>query len=240
MMKYLLLSLISIQLSLCQFSPKLDNIPVIDVYVESLCPDCMDFIGGSFKQFQAAVDHEQLAIVNFYTFGNAKESWNGSKWLFECQHGQNECYGNTVEACALNHLSENEGKNFLICIEGNILRLSKNFEKAVDQCVSDENTRKIILQCANGDEGNKLLHEVALKTPKHNYVPWIHVNGEHDVNKENKILKNMLDYLRNQNDRYTIDDIIELLVPSSFKKNNKKSCINQFVLENMEKMNFLE
>jgi interferon, gamma-inducible protein 30 len=238
-MKYLLLSLLLIKISLCQVSTHPNNIPIIDIFVESLCPDCMDFIGGSFKQFQAAVDHQQLAIVNFYPFGNAKESWNGSKWAFECQHGSNECYGNTIEACALNYFTDDEGKKFLICIEGNILKLSKNFDKAVELCVSDESTRKGIINCANGDEGNKLLHQVAQKTPKHNYVPWIHVNGEHDVNKENKILTNMLDYLRNA-DEYTIDDIVEMLVPRSFRKEKGKSCLNEFGLGNIEKFNFLE
>jgi interferon gamma-inducible protein 30 len=241
MMKYILLSLLLIQASLVSSLKNSNNIPVIDVFIESLCPDCMEFIGGSFKQYQSAVDHEQLAVVNFYPFGNAKESWNGSNWTFECQHGPNECYGNTIEACALNHLSENEGKNFLICIEGNIVKLSKNFDKAVEVCVSDENTRKNILECANGSEGNKLMHEVAQKTPKHNYVPWVHFNGEHDVNKENKILSNMLDFLRKQDDDYTIDDIVELFDTSKFNaKKNRKSCLNLFGFENLEKLNFLE
>jgi len=196
MFKFVLLSLLLINFSLNEQLKFLNNIPVIDVYVESLCPDCMEFIVGSFKQFQESLDHEQLAVVNFYPFGNAKESWNGSKWIFECQHGPNECYGNTIQACALNQLSDDVGKNFLICVDENIKNFSKNFNDTVNFCVSDENVKKSIIDCANGSEGNQLSHEVAQRTPVHKYVPWIHFNGEHNLLIERKIKQNMLGFLR--------------------------------------------
>jgi interferon gamma-inducible protein 30 len=183
--------LIIIYLTTISFCEK----PVIDVFVESLCPDCMDFIGGSFKNFNSYQDKDTLAIVNFYPYGNAAEKWNGQKWDFTCQHGSNECYGNTVENCALSFLDKSQGHDFLICIEGNIRSFSKDFEKTLAHCIDDKSLRAEILNCASSDEGNKLQHEAAQKTPAHDYVPWVHVNGEHDKEVENKILSNMLDYL---------------------------------------------
>ena len=237
MLKLLFLSLLLIRFALTQHLHSQNNIPVIDVFVESLCPDCMDFIGDSFKQFQEALDHQELAVVNFYPFGNAKESWDGSKWIFECQHGPNECYGNIIEACALNHLSENEGKNFLICLEGNIKKFNKNFDDTLAFCVSEESVMKNIKDCANGSEGNGLMHEVAQRTPKHNYVPWIHFNGEHDKAKENQILQNMLKFLRSGVEYgHNTNIYLENNLRASLDFNENKSCLNN---DRNEMLNFL-
>jgi interferon gamma-inducible protein 30 len=171
------------------------DLPVIDVFVESLCPDCMDFIGGSFKNFHSYQDKDTLAIVNFYPYGNAAEKWNGQKWDFTCQHGSNECYGNTIENCALSHLDKNAGHDFLICIEGNIRAFSKDFDQTLAHCIDDTSLRTKISECASSIEGNNLQHEAAQKTPAHDYVPWVQVNGQHDKDVENKIISNMLEYL---------------------------------------------
>lgn len=170
------------------------DLPVIDVFVESLCPDCMDFIGGSFKNFHEYKDKDSLAVVNFYPYGNAAEKWNGKSWDFTCQHGANECYGNTIETCALNLIDKNAGHDFMICIEGSIRQYAKDFNQTLSHCVDEEMKAKI-LNCVSLGEGNKLQHEVAQKTPEHNYVPWVHVNGQHVKDVENKILSNMVEYL---------------------------------------------
>jgi len=236
MLKFIFTCLLLVELCISQQSHVKNNLPVIDVFIESLCPDCMDFIGGSFKQFQQAVDHQELAVVNFYPYGNAHESWDGTAWNFDCQHGANECYGNTIEACALEHLSKEEGYNFLICIEGNIRRLSKDFDKTLEYCVSEQNIRKTILECAKGSEGNSLMHNVAQKTPNHNYVPWVHYNGVHDVNIENQILSNLLGFLRGQIKGADINATAFLSTSANIEN---KSCYNHFGSK-FEKLNFLQ
>jgi interferon gamma-inducible protein 30 len=236
MFKYILLSLLFVQLSLAQSLKANDDFPVIEVFVESLCPDCMDFIGGSFKRFQEAVDHEKLTLVYFYPYGNAHESWDGSAFKFDCQHGANECYGNTIEACALEHLPRDEGHNVLICLEGNIRRLSKNFDETLEYCVSEQNIRKTISECAKGSEGNNLMHVVAQKTPNHNYVPWVHFNGVHDVNIENQILSDMLGFLRGLYKDAPSSDAAFLATSAS---NKNKTCYNHFG-SSLEKLNFLQ
>lgn len=174
----------------------ISSVPTIDVYVESLCPDCMDFITGSFKEFLNHPDHAKLASVNFYPYGNAHETKIDKGYEFSCQHGPNECLGNIIETCALNNTSIDEGQRILVCIEENIVSYGKDFPKTLNHCVTDEDLRAEILNCAYSQEGNFLEHEVAKKTPSdHKYVPWIVVDGEHDVEAESKILSDMVGYL---------------------------------------------
>lgn len=53
------------------------------------------------------------------------------------------------------------------------------------------------MECVNSKAGNLYEHEMAQKTPKeHNYVPWITVDGVHDVKKENQILDSLIDFVK--------------------------------------------
>lgn len=41
------------------------------------------------------------------------------KWKFQCQHGPRECYGNKMQACALNqNSSQGTNVNFVTCVMG--------------------------------------------------------------------------------------------------------------------------
>jgi interferon gamma-inducible protein 30 len=171
------------------------SIPKIDIFTESLCPDCMEFLQASLSAYQSNPSKTQLADIYIYTYGNAHESWNGSKWVFECQHGNNECYGNFIETCAKAKLNKDEYFNFLICLDGSLIKSeSEDFNKAISDCLENEKV-KLILECANSDEGDRLEHEVAQKTPEHDYVPWVVVDGRHDENVEQQIFENMIKYL---------------------------------------------
>ncbi len=172
-------------------------LPVIEVYTESLCPDCMDFIGGAFQNFYSNPDHNKLATVNFLCFGNASERWNqqSQRYDFTCQHGPAECEGNVIETCALNKLTKDQGFQFLICFEYYLRSVSRDYNSALQYCVRDDNVRLSIKSCAYSAEGNSLEHQVAQRTSTHNYVPWITYNGYHDVNVENQLLYDMNGYL---------------------------------------------
>jgi interferon gamma-inducible protein 30 len=171
------------------------NIPQIDVYVESLCPDCQNFIKDSFSLFLQNPSYAQLANVNFIPFGNAKENKVGDKYEFTCQHGPNECYGNTVNNCALSKLSHEDGLSFMVCFDRAVVKYSRDIKRALSECIEDQQLHDKISTCADNEEGNNLMHIAAQKTPEHKYVPWIHFNGKHDVDIENKLLKDMNEYL---------------------------------------------
>lgn len=171
-------------------------VPQIDVYVESLCPDCQDFIGGSFANYLQNPDFKALAHINFYPYGNAKENQVSDHYEFTCQHGPNECYGNIVETCGLAKMSYEDGLNFMVCMENGIRTYDKYINKALVHCVQDQTLQQSILNCATNNEGNLMQHAVAQATPtNHKYVPWIHFNGEHDAKTENAILANLNEFL---------------------------------------------
>lgn len=172
----------------------------IEVFFESLCPACQQFIQSSFTSFSKAEGHSDLAEVIFYPYGNAHESRVGTKYQFTCQHGANECFGNLIETCAVNKFKKALQEQFLTCLESYISYYGNDFTKTANYCLTNYPTDKTNLwNCVKSDEGNQLQHKVAQATnalqPAHQYVPWIVVDGVHDSDAENAILEDMLSYL---------------------------------------------
>ena len=94
----------------------MDDTPVlVELYYESLCPGCRNFISTMiFPTFDKLRD---TGIVKFglYPYGNAvqKENPDGS-WNITCQHGQEECLGNTLEV-ELSTSLHSTGQRFTSC-----------------------------------------------------------------------------------------------------------------------------
>ena len=175
------------------------SVPQIDVLMESLCPDCMGFISGSFTPFFNAANNTQLANVIFHPYGNAHQSLNGTQWTFTCQHGSNECFGNLIETCVVKNFPQSISHPFIICLEKYIHSFASDFTKATNYCLNDKTLSDYVWNCTNSDNGNRLQHEVADFTdnvnPPHKYVPWILVDGKHDPVVEDAIINDMLGYL---------------------------------------------
>lgn len=68
----------------------------IDLYSESLCPDCLAFIRGSLKTAANTKDFWKICDFNVIPYGNARTAKNGTSWAFTCQHGARECQGNLI------------------------------------------------------------------------------------------------------------------------------------------------
>ena len=173
-------------------------IPKIQVYIESLCPDCVEFITTSFKDFYEKVEKPNLAEIEFIPFGNAKEKYNTStqQYDFECQHGENECYGNLMETCAIQIQGRVKSYETILCIETNIAKYQKNFDKTLEFCLSEDvNTLEEIQGCMKSDIGNLYEHQMAQKTLNHSWVPWVVVDGYHDEKIENEIIASLINYL---------------------------------------------
>lgn len=152
---------------------------LIELYYESYCGGCRNFIREQlFPAFQELYE-TGIFDIKLYPYGNAHESQVGQKWKFDCQHGERECQTNLIETCALHLMSHpQQFMPYIHCVEGT--PTIANARKCADDLQVEWGP---ISACYNGSQGNQLEHEMAIKTdalnPKHTYVPWIVVNGQH-------------------------------------------------------------
>ena len=174
------------------------TIPKITIYMESLCPYCIQFITTSIKDFYEKVSKPNLAYIEIIPYGNAKEEYDSTlgKYTFTCQHGDNECYGNLIMTCSLNILGRIKGQLNLICLLENIYNNNRNFDSTLEYCLNSEPTKlQEIKDCVNSDIGNIYQHQMAQKTGEHKGVPWILVDGVYDEETNDKIWNSLIDYL---------------------------------------------
>jgi interferon gamma-inducible protein 30 len=172
--------------------------PVIDIYTEARCYYSADFITHSFQDYVKNEIVDKIAVVNFYVYGNAEQSWDGQEYAFRCQHGESECQGNAIHNCALNLLTRKEGHNYMICAYDTIFQdPNRDFNKMLLKCVPDEANRTNILDCSVSEFGNQLVHTAGLITKQTGqyYTPYITVNNVHDELAEKEIMQNMMKYL---------------------------------------------
>ena len=173
-------------------------IPKITIYMESLCPYSIEFITTSIKEFYTKVTKPNVADIEIIPYGNANEIYDPTtkKYLFTCQHGDNECYGNLILTCSINILGRIRGQLNLICILDNIYKNNRDFDLTLEECLSsDTESLQEIKDCVKSDIGNQYQHQMAEKTLDHLGVPWILVDGIYDEETNDKIWESLIDYL---------------------------------------------
>ncbi|KAI3380732.1 hypothetical protein SNEBB_001554 [Seison nebaliae] len=159
----------------------------IGLYMESLCPDCVDFTLGQLEKAEKEVG--TIMKITFYPFGNTKITRQSPyNYEYVCQHGPVECRGNILETCALNYITDEPSKfTFIHCMEYFISKESEkpsNIDNIALKCAkSIKFDERILMSCANSTAGNVLEYYVGTETaklrPKHEFVPWVTVNGIH-------------------------------------------------------------
>lgn len=165
----------------------------IGLYYEILCGGCRDFIARQLYPVYLKVGN--IMDITLVPYGNAEERWDGTKWEYTCQHGPAECVGNLIETCAISVLANTSSYfPFIHCLETNV---GNNPRSTAEQCASQLGIDfGPIDKCQNGPLGNKLEHDMALKTkalqPPHGYVPWITMNGKHTDEIQNDATFNLL------------------------------------------------
>ncbi|CAK67549.1 unnamed protein product (macronuclear) [Paramecium tetraurelia] len=184
----------------------------VSAYIESLCPDTTRFIQSSLLKALQTPQFEELVELRLVPYGKASQVLqNDSKIVFQCQHGDLECFGNKIQACGFDALnaSQQEQINFLTCIQKSRKRQQEDFENEIRQCLPD--LWEGVLECAKGTEGVKLLwtngEETLNLDPKLTYVPWVTVDGKFDSKAHEQIERNIVKWAcqiaNKQKDNYT-------------------------------------
>ena len=180
---------------------------VVRVQVESLCPDCRDFVVNSLAPFLDAVNSSMLATVELIFLGKATKNQTS----FTCQHGEQECLGNAVLALAKQVYDDEEinyrlTNRFAICFIENWYLFYSNFDLDVIIEVCDENLRSIVAERLPKDIF-KLLDKEFQKQPKDlikSHVPYFEVieNDEihHNDQDDDEMAHNLLEYLCNSSE----------------------------------------
>ncbi|KAM4605438.1 gamma-interferon-inducible lysosomal thiol reductase [Polymixia lowei] len=163
----------------------------VGLYYESLCPGCRGFLTQML--FPTWILISDILNVTLVPYGNAQETTQGTKHVFTCQHGAQECLGNMIETCILN-MAGDAAFPIIFCMES-----STDVIKAGQSCVglyAPNLSWGDVMKCVNGDTGNQLMHQNALQTsslkPPHQYVPWITINGEHTDDLQDKAMSSLL------------------------------------------------
>ncbi|CAH8383422.1 unnamed protein product [Eruca vesicaria subsp. sativa] len=141
----------------------------VNLYYESLCPACQEFIVNYLVRI-FYTDLGTITDLKLVPFGNAKVSDN---LTITCQHGEEECKLNAIEACVIRTFPDPKTQYmFIRCVEKN----TTNWES----CLTNSKTKKAINDCYNSDLSKTLILEYANMTfslkPQHKYVPWVTIN----------------------------------------------------------------
>ncbi|KAK7349772.1 hypothetical protein VNO77_07424 [Canavalia gladiata] len=147
----------------------------VSLYYESLCPYCADFIVNHLvKLFQTGL----ISIVNLrlIPWGNAWIAHNGT---FLCQHGNDECLLNTIEACAITIYPDvMQHFKFVRCLEQ--LTLENQHSEWVS-CFRRTGLGTSPIDCYKSGNGKAIEQKYAKETdqliPPHKFVPWVVVNN---------------------------------------------------------------
>ncbi|WVZ68337.1 hypothetical protein U9M48_017293 [Paspalum notatum var. saurae] len=153
-----------------------ERVPV-SVYYETLCPFCSAFVVNDLARiFRDGVS--SIADLRLVPFGNGRVSADGT---ITCQHGEDECRLNAIEACVI-RLWPNAEQHFpfIHCVEH--LTLTRKWD-AWQSCFQETGLAyQPVIDCYNSGYGRQLLLQNAAETnalrPPHQFVPWVVVNGK--------------------------------------------------------------
>lgn len=165
----------------------------VTVLYESLCPDSVNFLRDQFYPAYSTI--KERINVELVPYGKATTKKVNGKWVFECQHKENECYGNKVHACAINIAPKVASTEFILCA---MKSGDGSNNDTLKQCAGDKNiTWSSIEACLKSGKGDDLLALNGNRTdalyPNLTFVPTIVFNNVYKDVLQRLAMRNFVD-----------------------------------------------
>ncbi|XP_068211707.1 gamma-interferon-inducible lysosomal thiol reductase-like [Palaemon carinicauda] len=154
----------------------------VGVYDEAFCGACRNFakitLGPTYEELKDIMD------VHLNAYGWAREWPDGEGYIFDCQHGPEECDGNQILGCADKYVTDPDLQvAFFMSQSFNTNNVRLCSFKCAGELGLDWETIKT---CASSVEGQILHHEAGVEfnslDPMPIGVPHITINGIPDDN----------------------------------------------------------
>jgi len=192
----------------------------IDLYYESRCPDCVEFINNTLAPLWRNADLRDHLTLTMNPYGNSMSipvknvsegyrffhpNTTGAGWDYVhiCQHGTDECFGNLVHACALksDEVHQSQAMELIFCMADDAMKEQPSgIEKASYECMAKAGIdQKPIKECVQSTHGNKLMTDfgkLTQKVPDRTGTPWVMLGGKNLVDAS-KLLKSVCHQLGN-------------------------------------------
>lgn len=154
---------------------------MVKVLSEYRCPYCRDFTNDQLVPAKDSLG--DLLEVDIVPWGNTVVK-DGQ---IVCQHGDLECYGDRIQACAFKEafggwpLSA-DAVRFAACSEVNSKNCTTTDYSCWQVCTNEENIA--IIEDCEKNRSTELMEEMKARTEPHRGVPWITIDGSKAVDPE--------------------------------------------------------
>lgn len=182
-------------------SPATKTRAKLEIHYETLCPYCSSLIGESLQTIWKDEEFRERVDISMFPAGNVNaiptsQVSEGYKffheevvekelgYVFQCQHGEQECLGNMVQACVMKVKSEpHDHLPILFCMESGAAE-GDSIEKVAFSCMKEADVDvDEVLHCTQTAAANDMMYFIAnysnSLTPQRQYVPWVTIDGEH-------------------------------------------------------------
>ena len=151
----------------------------LTAFIETCCYDCENWVKGPLRDAFYTQGWLQMSNLTLEPYGKCNQTYDAatSEYDFSCQHGQYECMGNMVMACAVSKLYAFDAAQYVPFI---IDYMAGTYGVAHNGCKSTEAEMVQIAQtvcndineskgqcdwdalseCFEGKEGNAVYHQV--------------------------------------------------------------------------------